>query len=87
MNELIERVARAIQAITHPDDPYDMIIEEGQEQHKRVARAAITAMREPTRAMVATGDDTPTTHSWGNDGEFACCEPIWRAMISAALAE
>lgn len=51
------------------------------------ARAAIEAMRAPTPHMVAIGDATPTGHSWGIGGEFAACEPLWEAMIDAALEE
>ena len=66
MGEMIERVARAIVAA-------DAMGSEAQ------ARAAIAAMREPTRAM-ADAANRATDDGAGN------ARTTWRAMIDAALA-
>jgi hypothetical protein len=42
------------------------------------ARAAITAMREPTKPMIDAGDYVIAVISW--DGEL-----VWRAMVDEAL--
>jgi len=84
---MIERVARAIFEAMDVTDGLDG------SSATRYAVAAIKAMRDPTQAMVRDGDATPTSHSWGQshlsaeNAEFAMCEPIWQAMIDAALTQ
>lgn len=84
MDDMIERVGRALakaENYAYDPIPYD-----------DRARAVIEAMRDPTQAMIKDGDATPTSHSWGQshlsaeNAEFAMCEPIWQAMIDAALS-
>lgn len=79
MNEMIERVARAICKADGQDPDHEgELTDEGTFQWQSYvtdARAAIEAMREPTKAMIAA------------------CYPdedaglIWRDMIDAALKE
>jgi hypothetical protein len=75
MSEMVERVARAIEAKS------DYVI--SQHHAKALARAAIEAMREPTAAMIEAEPD--------DDGEFnktnsvAHARAFWQAMIDEAL--
>ena len=78
---MVERVARAICRATHPDMPWDRVIE-----FYPQARAAIAAMREPTEAMLDEAE------RW----TFYCEEckestihrdRVWAAMIEAALKQ
>ena len=70
-NEMVERVARAISGAPFPSAA-----------SYRRARAAIAAMREPTRAMHDAAMQTLVQENGGI--EYA---PVvgWRAMIDAAL--
>ena len=82
---MIERVARALA-------PQSLLPEHMWREFVEPARAAIEAMREPTEEMRIAGDTAPTAHGWGlhaihGSSEFAECEPLWRAMIDAALGE
>lgn len=56
---------------------WDDVSAADQEKWQRLARAAIAAMRAPTKAMIEAGND----HCPGDAPE------VWRAMIDAALAE
>jgi len=84
MSEMVERVARAM-----ADDAVAFGREHGcgpaQPLHwslyERQARAAIEAMREPTREMVAACDAA----CWQPDNERLAIGPVYRAMIDAAL--
>ena len=41
--------------------------------------------REPTTAMIKTGENTPVGHSWGKGAEFIVDpETIWQCMIAEA---
>lgn len=76
-NEMIERVARAMQAEADkwPQNSLDRRFVYSHRQE--LARAAIEAIREPTEKMVLV---TPLMH---------CDDPaqIWRDMVGAALGE
>lgn len=97
MNEMIERVARAI-------DPLIWKLADKQPEYRdrdankireslQSARAAIKAMREPTEAMVAVGcEELP----WGDEHGSVVSEldaqwrrealmPIWDGMLNEAL--
>lgn len=96
MTDMIERVARAIG---------DAIETAGQPGHLRtqrpdrdvlltVARAAIAAMREPTKEMLLNAefaDMQGGNYAYNSDGtdflEYADAIDHWRAMIDAALSE
>ena len=73
-SEMVERVATAIRTMqTRPGGYTDV---------EDVARVAIAAMREPTEAMEAAGDDK--AEGWMS---AAPAGPVWRAMCDAALAD
>lgn len=86
---MIERLAIALYEDYEGTNRYQLIGEddETQRMYRSYARAAIKAMRKPTERMIAIGDNTPTGHSWGDGAEYAACEPLWEAMIDAALEE
>lgn len=75
MSEMIERVARAMAALItepgqHPDSQMPHCL--------ALARAAIEAMREPTEAMLAWGEQ------WGLPSDPMGLKR-WQEMIDAAL--
>ncbi|WP_313326297.1 hypothetical protein [Sphingobium yanoikuyae] len=89
MSEMIERVAKAIY---EEDDPWHKAwpwpnLNESQgspEPYRRIAAAAIKAMREPTNFMLVEATE--------NAGPIDCCsvdekgaKEVWQAMIDAAL--
>lgn len=76
-DDMIERVALAIERADSPGLPWHLETEQDQKVYRNLARAAVAAMREPTPEMMLAG--------------FVCC-PIhtlstWEAMIDAAIAE
>lgn len=73
---MVERVARAICRATHPDMPWDRIIE-----FYPQARAAIAAMREPTEGMAHVM--TALAPTWDDETS----RRKWSAGIDAALKE
>lgn len=80
MNEMIERVARAIEATMFA--PHELpLAAELHERYRETARAAIEAMREPTEAQLSAAVPEPTHLYEGRDVEF----PV--AMRAAAMAE
>ncbi len=66
-------------------DPFSEGLQIAAEWAIRQAKAAITAMREPTEAMVVSGNDAVD----GDDIESSTplCVSTWHAMIDAALKE
>lgn len=98
---MIERVARALckAAGDHPDSLYagppidePVFLSSGAIQptlgwHKYVpeARAAITAMREPTEAMDLSACKVTTSTRYGDGSSVPVA--VWEAMIDAALTE
>ncbi len=73
MNEMEERIARAMVAARWPeDDDWEDRID--QACYVLLARTAITAMREPSEAMVKAAQGLEVNQT------------VWRAMIDAALA-
>ncbi len=99
MTEMVERVARAI--CEADSEPWDELGETGadnapfpysKEMYRKLARAAIAAMREPTEGMNAAGA-LPwrwTTHEAppGLELPFGWTNAdTWRVMIDAALAQ
>lgn len=55
--------------------------------YKQIAIAAIKAMREPTDDMVEAGDKHAVYWDVRTDSTQGECEPIYTAMIDAALGE
>jgi hypothetical protein len=85
MSEMVERVAiamydaegfqRAIYKSGAEGWPHDR--EDVRDRYRKIARAAIAAMREPTNEMLdASGE---VDEGWGRN------HAIWRAMIDKAL--
>lgn len=75
---MVERVARAIQSADFEMSRKAVRGEDTGDEYTVLARAAIEAMREPTREM----DDA------GRDNNFMrYATPAWQAMIDAALNE
>lgn len=81
--DMLERVAKAIWNDSYPEDEWNEIDRRDYLGH---ARAAIEAMREPTkwmtRAAVRYGDSAGYEHISEWDAKI-----VWEAMIDAALAE
>jgi hypothetical protein len=94
MDEMVERVARAILAAAgqanSPSIQNDLDHPATASMYaKRYARAAITAMREPTVAMRQAGDVAQMATD-GIDAGFQIAMDSgvpWRAMIDAALRD
>ena len=89
MSEMIERVAKAIWEAKGSSQDVEAAFHE-------MARAAIAAMREPTKHMLAKGetavdnniDSTSDTEgSYDIINRMGAAAGSWRAMIDAALAE
>lgn len=91
-SEMVERVARAlllqrqIEMVSQQwnealrrENEWDDLNPHVREGWLMMARAAIAAMREPTRAMIETGDIAA-----GQAAEHPA--KIWRAMIDSALS-
>lgn len=93
MSEMVERVARAICASENEDPDRVNLFRPptpGCDENTRnwmayrdQARAAISAMREPTEAMKAAGSDQWTDHGSGGCG--VCAGQVYEAMIAEAL--
>lgn len=78
MNDMIERVAQAIDTLGN--------IDLANYQHREmVARAAIAAIREPTQDMILPGYNALMDWDARTGEDYGIAE-IWRAMIDAALA-
>ena len=80
MSDMVERVARAIYAVDGG---------KGWHLHEKFyvasARAAIEAMREPTEAMVASGESA-ASFGIGKPKDEAAIPRVWRWMIDASLS-
>jgi hypothetical protein len=90
MSEMIEKVARAmyekLRAELTPEKVNDWESVKAEGSYHMAARAAVEAMREPTRAMRDAGQNpcwTPLSPTYDDD---AAVGGMWRAMIDAALA-
>ena len=79
-NKMIERVAREMFKILCPGIRY---LEADKEFYEEAAKAAITAMREPTEEMVEASFDS-TYFQTARQSEIKNC---WRLMIDAALKD
>lgn len=77
MNEMIERVAKAIEDC-HDEGSWSTWEQIGHQAALECARAAIAAMRESTDAMIEAGD-------WKIDFDCRDSGKIWNAMVDAAL--
>ena len=79
MSEMIERVAKAMWEDPPAFTLWERVSCEQQDEYRRMARAAISAMREPTGAMCLAAN--PFLGDWGQS------DWAWEAMIDAALKE
>jgi len=100
-SEMVERVARALAALSlnlNGNDapvPHEPIIDRRWQNFVPQALAAISAMREPTEAMIEAC--WPVYHVWGKDAPSPDSRPnayadmevkaldYWHAQIDAAL--
>lgn len=75
MSGMVERVARVLHHWQAGHDRWDEADPLEREDAMEAARAAITAMREPTGEMAIAADElkNPSNYSW------------WQAMIDEAL--
>lgn len=87
MNEMVERVARAIGGEVEwhfPETTCSKAQLARRDEHRRLARAAIAVMREPTEDMVMASNTFPI---FTKLLEIGNSERIWQAMIDAALKD
>lgn len=93
MNEMVERVARALIAVaehgldTDPDrvvdDAYQNPSHPAWQDYVEDARHAIAATREPTETMLLAGLEVESSIH----GVPQCAGLIWRAMVDDALKD
>lgn len=72
---MIDQVAKEIMHWAIPYNNWDAISEEQRERWRGAARAAITAMREPTNEMISG--------TWNMEGRPVYL--IWQSMVDIAL--
>ncbi|TDH35680.1 hypothetical protein E2A64_10085 [Pseudohoeflea suaedae] len=89
---MVERVARAIANEAHKGGDYGMTGDDAYdrrpEEFTALARAAIEAMREPTKGMEDAPSDAEIDFGPGGSGDLdASPLNVWQAMIDAALGE
>lgn len=82
MSEMVERVALAMQAALE-GAPGDFDGERPHSPYPKLARAAIKAMREPTRGMLKATDSI----MGGGFQNSHSDQETWEAMIEAALED
>jgi hypothetical protein len=95
MTTMIEKMARAIWDVQHPTgtswDDWARFAEQnpdrfdGRDGSRDLARAALTALLEPSEAMAAAGADNlfgSSSDDWSDDARA-----VWSAMVQAALDE
>lgn len=94
--EMELRVAKAIYAVDHHPEHWETsVLPFPSELERRIdeARAAIRAMREPTKEMCLTGNDEVARHCYEEGSESMgswthfepwCAQKTWQAMIDAA---
>ena len=78
MNEMVERVAHALMAVTAQHECGDLKLK----HHYEMARAAIAAMREPTEVAKSVGIDVLAEIINGHDNGYLVGQ-IYCAMIDA----
>jgi hypothetical protein len=89
MSEMVDRVAGALvlaganlQGIDENDYVGGRVTLAGLDA-RELARAAIAAMREPTRGMIEAAYNT--NEGVFPESDFYCMDKVWEAMINAAL--
>lgn len=92
-NEMVERVAIAIFVSWYDGSPmapvafYTDCDDVLQADYRRIARAAIEAMREPTEAVCEVGRSVEVAGDEANRPIGWVADRVWSAMIDAALIE
>lgn len=86
MNEMEERVARVVDPSAFSECWNEKTAAKLQERARLTARAAIAAMREPTKAMTAAAP-YPTLYNSQGAGIDPPPHICWQRMIDAALGE
>lgn len=81
MSEMVERVARALMAVTSTHDCGDLKLK----HHYEMARAAMEAMREPTEEMMVDAEVKAPALACFYEKERSPSYLAWQAMIDAAL--
>lgn len=92
MNEMVERVARAIHA-RYCDtamgyvgaEKWENLADWEKDFGRGLARAAIESMREPTDNMFDAGEKAASVYS--DRWMMSIADDVWRAMIDAALSD
>lgn len=88
MSGFVDRVAEAIALSGNGGSWDDWYNHDQKEFHRKRARAALQAMREPTDTMKSAGCKMPIYHCWGNNGEYTdaeSAEQIFSQMIDEAM--
>jgi len=81
MNEMIERMAKAV-ALTHWSDDSRWLL------YVPAIKAALKAAREPTEVMIKEGEATLFEHlPDARDWALTLMKEAWQSMIDAALQE
>jgi hypothetical protein len=81
MNEMIERVAKALR------ERLDITLNEHDGFYEGLARAAIEAMREPTDEMMVDGEWKEKSLMTFAPREESPSLRVWQAMIDSALKD
>lgn len=91
MTDMIERASQAMCLALRGDSPsvveWERLSEAGKDRYRVMAKAALSALQDPTPAMVEAGRDAAnaiTEPDFGADEDFAA---IFRAMLAAAEGE
>jgi hypothetical protein len=89
MSEMVDRMARAMYAASRAKDYVPQPDGYVNEYDRRMARAALEAMREPTEEMLtAEGEnEMGTTERLGEYLDFWDAKGVWKAMVNAALID
>jgi hypothetical protein len=91
MTDMIEKMARAIQA-AHANYEnrmvwhWDEVTEPWKSIYLQMAKAALSALEDPSAAMVEAGANLPGAFQ-GTGARYAKVRETWNAMIKAAKGE
>lgn len=92
-NEMLERVARIMWSAFATEGTYDEDRHDDVPQYLETARLILTAVREPTEAMLAVEKPMcnlgsgPPDYSGSHNSLLKADKEMWQAMIDAALSE
>lgn len=85
---MVERIGLILAQRKYGDVGWDDMPEHAQDDFLDAARAALSALREPTEEMVRAGETVVDNQfdPW-DPGKFLGVDDAWRAMVGAALTE